>query len=99
MTAPGKTSRSPLDSPGVIAIIYVAAGLAVYGRNLFSFFLADDFFFLESARAGTMFTMPAGIPGQFVRPVSMFTIWLDGKVWGLHPFGYHLSAFVLHLAN
>ncbi|MCA9726361.1 MAG: tetratricopeptide repeat protein [Candidatus Eisenbacteria bacterium] len=30
------------------------------------------------------------------RPVTSFSYWVDGKIWGQHPFGFHLMNLLLH---
>ena len=35
----------------------------------------------------------------FYRPLSMLFFWLDYNLWGLDPFGYHITNIVLHLIN
>lgn len=33
------------------------------------------------------------------RPLTWLTLGLDYTLWGMDPFGYHLTSFILHLAN
>ena len=42
---------------------------------------------------------PAAVHFQFFRPLSAGSLWLERRVWGLHPFGYHLTNLALHLFN
>ena len=37
--------------------------------------------------------------GSTYRPVFWMSLFIDRKLWGLDPFGYHLTNLVLHLLN
>ena len=36
------------------------------------------------------------IPHQYYRPLVVSSLWLDRKLWGLKPFGYHLTSVLLN---
>lgn len=36
---------------------------------------------------------------DFNRPVHLASLMLDATIWGLNPFGYHLTSILLHAAN
>ncbi|MFH1009944.1 MAG: tetratricopeptide repeat protein, partial [bacterium] len=38
-------------------------------------------------------------PGPYYRPWISLTFWLDGQLFGLKPWGYHLSNLLVHIAN
>ena len=46
-----------------------------------------------------LFLSPQESPAQFYRPLSYLSIRIDHALWGLKPFGYHLTNFVFHLFN
>jgi tetratricopeptide (TPR) repeat protein len=36
---------------------------------------------------------------QFYRPISILSSWLDFKIWGFNPSGFHLTNILLHIIN
>jgi len=36
---------------------------------------------------------------NYYRPVQLLSFTLDYSIWGLHPYGYHLSSLLLHIVN
>ncbi len=85
------------------ALLFMLIGIAAFAQVLTSYFLADDFFILNSIISSGPLTDPwasAGGPGfGFLRPVVSFFFWLDHAVWGLSPAGYHLTNIVIHGIN
>lgn len=78
---------------------YLLAGLLVHASALFSFFAADDFGFIYTVRRqgiATVWTVPSD---RFFRPGVWLAFWLDHRIWGLNPIGYHLTNLILHAAN
>jgi hypothetical protein len=82
-----------------------AACLFLYGRALEGFLLADDYtiigsFWGKGVRYLLGLLASDEIGGvwseQFVRPVRPWSLALDGWIWGLEPFGFHLTNLVLH---
>jgi hypothetical protein len=45
----------------------------------------------------TSTTAGAGVASNYYRPLTTFTFALDHAVWGLRPFGFHLTNTVLHI--
>jgi hypothetical protein len=90
-----------------LALVLLAAA-AAYAPGLFHALVYDDHgtivendFLAAPAnllRAVTLQTLadPHVIDGQ--RPVLLATAFLDRAVWGLNPFGWHLTSLLLHLA-
>lgn len=73
-------------------------GILVYVEVLGGFFQSDDFWHVaEVARRGI--TLGWGAEHGFLRPVSGLCFLLDHTVWGLRPFGYHLTNVLLHAAS
>ncbi|NJK59127.1 MAG: hypothetical protein HC918_01020 [Oscillatoriales cyanobacterium SM2_1_8] len=71
-----------------------------YAPVLPTFFLADDFGFVDRL---------VGLPWRdlgselhrfggaaFWRPLTILSFYLDGRLWGLNPVGYHLTSVGLH---
>ena len=73
----------------------------------------DDYYLIDTNRIQSIgdfvriFTSPLfpnsgsnfQITGSFYRPISRLTYSLDYSIWGLNPFGYHLTDLVLHSIN
>lgn len=51
---------------------------------------------LDFSHLKTFFTTTEA--GQYI-PLSRLSVAIDYKLWGNNPFGYHLTAFLLHLVN
>lgn len=95
-----------------VALSSVAAlAVATYGGVLrYGFTGSDTLSLIATARLrsaadlGRVLTEPlmAGTSfvehGLFYRPVSTLSFSLDGALWGLDPFGYHLTDLLLHVA-
>lgn len=95
-----KTSR--LFLAGVCLIISLAALLA-YAGTLSSYFLSDDFEFLKLFHKSQSLSRDALI-GYFknfglLRPLSLLTLEMDYRIWGLNSFGYHLSSLLFHVGS
>jgi len=58
-------------------------------------FLIRDF---SSENLEKIFLEPMGF-SQIYRPLAYLTYMLDYSIWGLNPFGYHLSSLLFHLIN
>ena len=78
-----------------IALGLLALALLCYGTILPSYFLSDDFGFISDL----------GIEGRhsgefqrFIRPIKHLSFKLDYALWGLEPFGYHLTNVLAHSA-
>jgi len=84
--------------------------LLVYGNGLRNGFIWDDHYLVD----GNMFlsdwrSIPklfttnlfagGGGPSAFYRPIQTLTYMVEYHLWGLKPFGYHLTNLLLHLAN
>lgn len=90
-------------------LIIVLAGFAVYYNSLSNGFVFDD----ESVILGDKsLTELSNIPkyfiasegfhkviGRYYRPVVSVTYNLDYAIWGLKPFGFHLTNVIIHVIN
>lgn len=99
-------STQPLKSPLIyrvlIPIIIALTGFLCYSNVFNSFFLSDDFvliaLFDKLGPFGLWVNQQHG-QSLFFRPLlSLISFW-DYQLWGLNPFGYHLTNFGFHLAN
>lgn len=88
---------------GVAALLYLP--------SLFGQFVFDDHYLIEQNAAlhsaqGLRSAFTEDYYGQanpqyalgYYRPLSLLTHWLDWQIWGLRPFGHHLTSLLLHLA-
>lgn len=83
---------------GIIAL----TGFIAYGNILNSFFLSDDLVLVallsKLGPFGLWFNQQHG-KSLFFRPLLGVISFLDYKIWGLNPLGYHLTNLGFHLAN
>lgn len=87
--------------PLVLSILglFLLGGILIYCRALISFFHSDDFLFIHAVR-GKGFSAVWDIPkGRFMRPFVFFGFWIDYRLWGLSPLGYHLTNILIHSLN
>jgi len=94
---PNKSERTSLIS-GAIFILLLS--LVVYLPALRAGFIWDDDTMLT---ANPFMRVPAGLyyfwfstalPDYF--PLTSTSLWLEWRVWGMNPFGYHLTNVLLH---
>lgn len=86
---------------GVLALLAVI-NFIFYFFNLNNFFVSDDFDWIQLTRSATQplyhyFTANyyGGNLGGSYRPLINVFFWLDNKIWGLNPIGYHLTNLIL----
>ncbi len=87
---------------GLIVCLMMGCGIFVYYSVLNDFFLSDDFvliaLFSELGPWGLWVNQQHG-QSLFFRPVLSLISFLDYSIWGLNPFGYHLTNLFFHLMN
>ena len=103
---PGVADRG-LARPGVLAAL--ALGLLVFGSYFPAFlagFVWDDEAFTEAAAVREVsglwriWSSPRAIENEgHYWPLVYTTFWLEHKLWGFAPAGYHAVNVALHLAN
>lgn len=81
-----------------LLIGFVFLGLLLFSNIINSFFLSDDFVFIDSVKSQKSF-FSLWVNPLFVRPVVMFSYTLDFLLWELNPNGYHLTNILLHSIN
>ena len=102
--APGSAERSAQDTPVVLAIALLVA--VSYFPALQGGFVWDDVIFSgepvihSPAGLRSIWFSPADIKNEgHYWPLVYTSFWLEHKVWGLNPVGYHAVNILLHLAN
>lgn len=102
---PGPANSGLWRSAALSALI-VILGVVVYSRSLGNSFLWDDEVLvlnnplIRSIRfIPDILTTPlwAG-GGSYYRPLAVLSYLGDYSLWGLHPFGFHLTNLIIHLA-
>ena len=98
---------------GKVILVLLALGLIAFGNSLTKPFVWDEYCLIvdnpvmESGDLVQILTGPFPL-GQgwdstrsFIRyrPLTMLTFWVDYRLWGLNPLGYHLTNLLLHLVN
>ncbi|MCX5715542.1 MAG: tetratricopeptide repeat protein [Candidatus Omnitrophica bacterium] len=93
---------------GLIISLIIAAGLVAYSNSLFNQFVWDDnqiivqneyirdFKHLPQIFLSDLFHFGYA-PGNFYRPVQTLSYAIDHRIWGMNPFGYHLTSVALHI--
>jgi tetratricopeptide (TPR) repeat protein len=107
---PPARGRDAPASPGFAAptwalgLLLVGLTLVTYAPALENGFVWDDDDYvtanqtLESARGlWEIWRRPGAVPQYY--PLTFTTLWLDYRLWGLEPFGYHLGNVLLHALN
>lgn len=94
-------SNSKLPQEFWVALLL---GAGLYATALSHFFIADDFGLLEEARQPVLAKfwnlLTEGMHGgDFLRPVTYLLYFLDYRLWGTWPAGFHLTNLLLHLAT
>ena len=106
---PDWTASPPGDRPPRYALATLAISLVVaviYFPALQGDFVWDDVIFSEEpvihspGGLGSIWFSPADIryEGHYW-PLVYSSFWLEHKIWGLNPIGYHAVNILLHLAN
>lgn len=82
---------------GLVAFMFFIAGLVLYAGALASYFHADDYEIIRAVERDP-FGIWSGRGDIFFRPMISLITYLDYLVWGLNPFGYHLTNVLYHIA-
>ncbi|MFA5275676.1 MAG: hypothetical protein WC417_02145 [Candidatus Omnitrophota bacterium] len=97
----------------IVIIILCLLSLGIYFNSLNNGFIFDDKALILNNPFIKSSNFPAvifkkDIYGHWIgqasyslmyRPLQILTYWLDYKIWGLNPFGFHLTNLILHLLN
>jgi len=74
-------------------------GLILYSNILGSFFLSDDFQLIYSVKTNGPLGIWSSNSWSFFRPLISLAFFIDYKLWGLNPTGYHLTNIFFHSLN
>lgn len=82
-----------------IGLLLVLLAWAVF-PSMTAFYTADDVFFIESLKTEDLAASWMGSWGlrNTLRPLTIFSFWLDGQISGRNPVGFRLTNLALHLA-
>jgi len=98
MTSDASVARS--RTAGAAAAVALVAFVA-YLPALTTGFSADDFFILSRLKVHGGLAHPLAYFGfgffQYYRPIAFLSHGVDWQVWGLNPFGFHLTNVLLHV--
>ncbi len=87
---------------GILIALMASCGLLAYSNTLNNFFLSDDFVLIALfSKLGPLGLWVNHQHGQslFFRPVLSLISFVDYKMWGTHPLGYHLTNLLFHFLN
>ncbi|MCX5695103.1 MAG: glycosyltransferase family 39 protein [Candidatus Omnitrophica bacterium] len=86
-------------------ILLLLAVLLIYSSSLRNGFVLDDQVLIvenpliKSGEAKAIFSSSIYDLPKTYRPIQQLSYSLDYKIWGLNPFGFHLSNIILHILN
>lgn len=95
----GREIWNILNSNLAIIIYLVVILLAVFGKSLGNFLVADDFTWAKWAANSTISDLTKNFisaQGFFYRPLDKFITFFIYTVFALKPIGYHLYSLILH---
>ena len=103
-----ETPRAP-KARSLAALVVALVGVAAYAASLGYDFVWDDTLLIQqSVRLHQWGELPRLLLSQFwsevgeashyYRPLITLSFFLDVKVWGLRPFGFHLTNLLAHVA-
>ena len=95
--------REHATALGQPALLLIAT-VIVYIPSLRAGFIMDDNAMLTenpliAAADGICRFWYTAQPVNFFGPVTASTLWIEWRLWGLHPFGYHATNLALHCAE
>ena len=103
MTDRKRQPQQPAISPALLALAVVAATFAAYWPALGGDFIWDDDVMVKN---NPCVQSPGGLyyiwcttrlPDFF--PLTSTTFWLEWRLWGMRPSGYHVTNVLLHAAS
>jgi len=110
MNPPASAPRRSVDRTAAVAfgLVFLAALRAAWS-TLDRGFLGDDFAYIARFHALPLADWPAlfardwsgglwGLPLPELRPFAALTFWIDARLWGANPLGYHLTNLALDTA-
>lgn len=97
-----KTQHDKADSRFINCVFIICAGVFVFSPCLFNFFVSDDFDWIIRGNNLSFADLHHGfelVTHNRFRPLVPVSFSILHQVFGLSPFGYHLSSVVFHILN
>ncbi|MBA3571281.1 MAG: hypothetical protein H0W34_04780 [Pyrinomonadaceae bacterium] len=105
-----RSSTNSLVQAATVCVLLLIASLAAYSPIIESYFVADDFGYVDLYMRQQLADMPRlfaadwsqGIWGfnlRELRPVIALSFMWDALLWGADPLGYHLTNLFVHSAS
>jgi hypothetical protein len=93
--------RSPvLRQHLLVCAVLSAAGFAAYASVLGTFFVADDFAYLDAIRTSSSpRVIFSPLAGRYFRPMVMFVYYGNWLLSHTNPWTYHVSVVLIHVCN
>ena len=89
-------STRRLQGTKIILLVFILVGLGAYANVLSSFFVADDFYLIQAVSERGPFGIWSRTRGGYFRPLISLSLFVERKLWGLNPLGYHVINVVVH---
>ncbi len=99
MSSPEESNNTALSTWILYSVGFLGLGSLLFWSALTAYFSSDDFLHLSTVMKGGIPFMPTGTGRGFLRPVVGLDFWVEYRLWGTHPFGYHASNVLLHVLN
>jgi protein O-mannosyl-transferase len=82
-----------------VLVAFLVIGFAAFSTILNSYFLSDEFGQIGKVLRGDLSVSWGQSHGGFFRPLFILSYLIDSKIWGVRPFGFHLTNVALHSMN
>jgi hypothetical protein len=98
---PTRNSRLRIYSAKLVPFLAMGAAFFAYRPIMDTFFVQDDFWFLNAVQQPVPnWMMVRGVLPDFFRPLPTYWLpWFNRVVWGLNPWGHHLSLMIVFLGT
>jgi protein O-mannosyl-transferase len=79
-----------------LALIFIFTAILLYARVIPNYFLCDDYFLICKLLTEKFYVSWELDQGGFFRPLTVLSYWLDLKLYGFTPWGYHITSILIH---
>jgi hypothetical protein len=96
------TQRIRTDSYFIEYIFIICTGLFIFSPSLFNFFVSDDFIWIKRGAGLSLENLlhrPESSTYNIFRPLVPGFFSVFHQIFGMSPYGYHLSSMLLHILN
>jgi hypothetical protein len=83
----------------MVLALFIAIGVLLNLTILPSSFLSDDFGWIFLVKQNGPLGIWSSEGFRFLRPIISISLYLDYRLWGLNPVGYHLTNVLVHALN